>query len=71
MKEFLSSNAIKYAYIDISSGMLGLKKFLKLRDRRPEFTEIKNAGRIGIPCIEIEDKLFFSEEELDIDWIKD
>lgn len=32
-----------------------MKKFLKYRDTRPEFDEIKEAGRVGLPCIVIDD----------------
>lgn len=70
MKEFLSSKEIEYSYIDITGSMMSLKKYLKLRDHRPEYEEIKKLGKVGIPCVEIEDRLFFNEEELDIDWIK-
>ena len=35
--------------------MLHLKKFLKIRDNRPEFDEIKKAGKVGLPCIVIND----------------
>lgn len=70
MKEFLSSKEVEYVYIDITGSMLGLKKYLKLRDLRPEYEEIKAAGRVGIPCVEIEGKLFFKEDDLDIEWIK-
>ena len=39
--------------------MMPLKKFLKLRDTRPEFDEIKKSGRVGVPVVEFEDKLYF------------
>jgi Glutaredoxin-related protein len=46
--------------------MLNLKKFLKLRDNRPEFDEIKKAGKVGIPCIVINDgeEILFDVEEI-------
>lgn len=67
MKEFLSENNIKFAYLDISEGMLNLKRYLKYRDFRPEFEEIKKAGRVGIPMIVINDgeKLIFDKPDLE------
>ncbi|MFS8541440.1 MAG: hypothetical protein LOD89_05050 [Tissierellales bacterium] len=46
--------------------MFNLKKFLKLRDTRKEFDEIKRLGRVGIPCIVINDgeKIIFDYKEL-------
>lgn len=55
MKEALSKEGIKFASADISSGMLPLKKFLVYRDSRPEFDEIKAQGRVGLPCIVVDD----------------
>ena len=67
MKEFLSQNNIEYIYIDITDSMLFLKKFLKLRDNRPEFDEIRKGGYVGIPCIVINDgdKFIFGEPKLE------
>lgn len=31
--------------------MLNLKKFLKYRDTYEEFKEIKETGKVGLPCI--------------------
>ncbi|MEA4919767.1 MAG: hypothetical protein VB078_02405 [Clostridiaceae bacterium] len=68
MKEALSQAGINFAYIDISSGMLPLKQFLKYRDSAPEFEEIKAKGRVGLPCIVVnggEQILFTLPEDLD------
>jgi len=68
VKEVLSKAEIKYLEQDITSGMLPLKQFLKLRDTRPEFAEIKEAGRVGLPCLVInggEQILFELPENLD------
>ncbi len=51
MKEVLSSKEIEYVYLDITESMLSLKTFLKFRDSRPEFDEIRKVGRVGLPCI--------------------
>lgn len=55
MKEFLSNKNIDFLYLDITENMLNIKKFLKYRDSAPEFEEIKKAGRVGLPCIVIND----------------
>lgn len=64
MKEFLSTNNINFVYLDISENMLNLKTYLKYRDSRPEFEEIKKKGRVGIPFIVINngEKLIFDEK---------
>lgn len=60
-KEFLSQNGIKFKYRDITENMMNLKLFLKLRDNRPEFNEIKEKGQVGLPCIVVgrEEKIIF------------
>lgn len=65
-KEYLSKRNIEFIYLDITESMLNLKKFLKLRDNRPEFDEIKKAGKVGIPCIVINDgeEILFDVEEI-------
>jgi glutaredoxin-related protein len=67
VKEFLSQNEIKYNYVDITSNMLFLKMYLKYRDFRPEFDEIKKAGKVGIPMIVVNDgeKIFFDVPDLE------
>jgi glutaredoxin-related protein len=67
MKEFLSSNDIKFAYLDITESLFYLKTFLKLRDNRPEFDEAKKNGWIGIPCIVVNsgEKIYFDAPDLD------
>ena len=68
MKEVLSQAGIPYVVQDISTGMLPLKQFLKYRDTRPEFDEMKAAGRVGLPCLVInkgEQILFELPENLD------
>jgi len=67
LKEFLSNNGIIYEYIDITDSMRNLKIYLKLRDTRPEFEEIKRIGRVGIPFIMLDngEKLIFDQPELD------
>lgn len=65
MKEALSKADIPYAAVDISSGMLPLKQFLTYRDTRPEFDAVKEAGRVGLPCIVVNkgEKIYFELPE--------
>jgi len=65
VKEALSKADIPYAAVDISSGMLPLKQFLAYRDTRPEFDAIKEAGRVGLPCIVVNkgEKIYFELPE--------
>lgn len=67
MKEALSQNNIKHAYVDITDGMFFLKAFLKYRDNRAEFDDIKKSGSVGIPCIVVNDgeKIFFDMPPLE------
>ena len=67
-KEYLSKNNIKYLYLDITENMLNLKRFIKYRDNYPEFQEIKDSGRVGLPCIVINDgeKILFDYNEVEI-----
>ena len=66
MKAWLSAHNVEYTLIDISTGMLPLKQFLKYRDTREEFAEIKEAGRVGLPCIVIDkgEKILFTHDEI-------
>lgn len=70
MREFLSSNGIEFEYVDITGDILHLREFLQLRDKREEYKDIREKGRVGIPVVVVEDRLFFSRSEVDVDWIK-
>ena len=72
-KEILSENGVQYLYLDITENMLNLKRFLKYRDNAPEFKEIKEAGRVGLPCIVIEkgERILFDYNLLDIESLKE
>ena len=54
-KEYLFKNNIKFLYLDITESMMNLKRFLKYRDNYAEFQETKNSGKVGLPCIVIND----------------
>ena len=51
MKEVLDANKIRYSFIDIQDSLGKLKMFLKHRDVRPEFDEIRANGGVGIPFL--------------------
>ncbi len=53
--------------------MLNLKRFLKYRDNAPEFKEVKEGGRVGLPCIVINngEQIVFDYNLLDIDGLKE
>lgn len=44
-----------FTYIDITANTANMKEFLALRNTRPEFAQIREEGRIGIPCFVQED----------------
>lgn len=54
-REDLDRAGVRYEYLDFSENLGNLKAFLKLRDEKPLFDEIRKAGKIGIPCILRED----------------
>ena len=60
-KAELEQAGVEFVYMDITSNLLFLKKFLKLREG-PEFDAIREKGQIGIPCILRED------DSLTFDW---
>lgn len=66
MKAWLSAHDVDITIIDINSGMLPLKQFLKYRDTCEEFIPIKAAGRVGLPCIVINkgEKIIFSPDDV-------
>lgn len=61
----LNESGLTYANVDITSGMFQLKQFLKLRDNRPEFAEVRAEGRVGIPCLVVDrgEEIYFDLPE--------
>ena len=47
----LDAAGVPYDYRDFAEDLGHLKAFLKLRDTEPVFDAVKQAGKIGIPCI--------------------
>ena len=73
MKEFLSKNNINFIYFNISESLFNLKLFLKYRDNSPAFKEVKEKGRVGVPCIMINkgENFFFSQDSLNMDKLRE
>ena len=53
-REDLDDAAVEYEYLDFASDLRNLKEFLILREG-PMFEQIRKSGKIGIPCIVLED----------------
>lgn len=51
----LTKAGIQFEYLDFAEKTANLKEFLKLRDDSPLFDAVRQAGNIGIPCIQRED----------------
>jgi len=54
-REDLDAWQIPYEYLDFSESLLNLKEFLALRDQKACFVPIRAEGKIGIPCLVLED----------------
>lgn len=46
----LDEKNLPYEYINITETTANLKEFLRIRDTSSVFLEVKENGRIGIPC---------------------
>lgn len=55
IRKDLDEAGIAYEYKDFGEDLVNLKEFLALRDSHAVFVEVKEAGRIGIPCVVKED----------------
>ena len=51
----LDEAGVEYTYLDFAEDLRNLKAFLALRDTDPAFAQVREEGRIGIPCILGED----------------
>ncbi|MDO4814014.1 MAG: hypothetical protein Q3988_02870 [Gemella sp.] len=61
----LKAQGIEYEEVNITASMANLKRFLKLRDTRPEFEERKLWGFVGIPVlVQPNDTLIFELNDL-------
>ncbi len=50
-KADLDKAGVSYEYRSIAENLLYLKEFLAIRDKNEIFATVKEAGKIGIPCI--------------------
>lgn len=51
----LDQAGVGYEYLDFADSLWNVKLFLGLRDTEEVFAEVREAGKIGIPCIQRED----------------
>lgn len=54
-KADLDKAGVAYEYRSITEHLPYMKEFLALRDREELFAPVREAGYIGIPCIQTED----------------
>jgi len=54
VKEVLSQKNINFVYLDITSGNLPLKNFLKIRDYNDSHKDARESGKIGIPALSVD-----------------
>lgn len=54
-KADLDKAGVSYEYCSIAENLRYLKEFLVIRDQNSVFLPVKEAGKIGIPCILSED----------------
>ena len=54
-REDLDQAGVAYEYLDFSDSLRYLKEFLDLRDHSLVLEPVREAGKIGIPCIVRED----------------
>ena len=55
IKKDLDNAGVAYEYKDFADSLLNLKEFLAIRDTNAILAEVKEGGKIGIPCIVRED----------------
>ena len=55
IKKDLDNAGVEYECKDFADSLLNLKEFLAIRDTNAIFAEVKEGGKIGIPCIVRED----------------
>ena len=54
-REDLDKAGVEYQYLDFAEDLRSLKEFLKLRDKDPVYTSVREAGAIGVPTILLPD----------------
>ena len=51
IKKDLDNAGVCYEYLDFADSLKNLKEFLSLRETQEVFIPVREAGKIGIPCI--------------------
>ena len=60
----IAEKKLDVEFVDIDASTANLKLFLRLRDKAPEFDEIKKNCSIGVPCFVDGKRIFFDINEL-------
>ena len=68
-KKLMAERGFEVEYVDITESTLNLRTFLKLRDEKSAFDEIKARGGIGIPAFEKEDGEVTLDLNTALSWI--
>lgn len=50
-RDDLNQAGVAYEYLDFADSLKNLKEFLSIRESSPVFIPVREAGKIGIPCI--------------------
>lgn len=61
--EQLREHRVAFEFYDFSTDLPALKEFLKLRDTMDIFRQVREEGRIGIPCIVDGERVLLNWEE--------
>ena len=61
-KRAFDENGIEYKYINITDSLGSMKQFLKLRDTKDAFKNVRGGNSIGIPALVV------SPTEITLDW---
>ncbi len=62
--ETIAEKGLDVEFVNIDESTANLKLFLRLRDKAPEFDEVKKNGKIGVPCFVDGKRIFFDINEL-------
>lgn len=68
-RDYFEQENIPFEFVDITLNTANLKEFLRLRDSREIFAEVRKEGAIGIPYFVLEDKETLSRDEA-VAWLK-
>lgn len=60
----IAEKGLDVEFVDIDASTANLKLLLRLRDKAPEFNEIRKKGLIGVPCFVDGKRIFFDINEL-------